>query len=58
MPGRNINDQQVRTYMRLRTDHPQTTAAAKAGLSVATARRIDRDAATHPGLFNADNLIA
>ena len=43
MPGRNINDQQVRTYMRLRTDHPQTTAAAKAGLSVATARRIDLD---------------
>ncbi len=27
--------------MRLRTDHMQTTAAAKAGLSVATARRID-----------------
>ena len=43
MPGRNINDQQVRTYMRLRTDHPQMTAAAKAGLSVATARRIDLD---------------
>ncbi len=29
--------------MRLRTDHMQTTAAAKAGLSVATARRIDGD---------------
>lgn len=43
MPGRNINDQQVRTYMRLRTDHPQMTAAAKAGLSVASARRIDLD---------------
>jgi len=38
-----INDQQVRTYMRLRTDHPQVTAAAKAGLSAATARRIDLD---------------
>ena len=43
MPGRYINDQQVRTYMRLRTDHPQMTAAAKAGLSVASARRIDLD---------------
>ena len=43
MPGRNINDRQVRTYMRLRTDHPQMTAAAKAGLSGATARRIDVD---------------
>ena len=29
--------------MRLRTEHTQATAAAKAGLSVATARRIDRD---------------
>jgi hypothetical protein len=29
--------------MRLRTDHPQMTAAAKAGLSAATARRIDGD---------------
>ena len=29
--------------MRLRTDHPQMTAAAKAGLSVASARRIDLD---------------
>jgi Mu transposase, C-terminal domain len=29
--------------MRLRTDHPQMTAAAKAGLSAATARRIDLD---------------
>ena len=43
MPGGHINDQQVRTYMRLRTDHPQMTAAAKAGLSAATARRIDLD---------------
>ena len=41
MPGRHINDQQVRTYMRLHTDHTQATAAIKAGLSVATARRID-----------------
>ena len=43
MPGRHVNDQQARTYMRLRMDHTQATAAAKAGLSVATARRIERD---------------
>jgi hypothetical protein len=43
VPGRHINDQQVRTYMRLHTDHTQATAAIKAGLSVATARRIDHD---------------
>jgi hypothetical protein len=43
VPGRHINDQQVRTYMRLRTDDTQATAAAKAGLSVATAGRIDHD---------------
>jgi hypothetical protein len=41
--GRQINDQQVRLYMRLRTDHTQITAAAKSGLSLATGRRIDRD---------------
>ena len=29
--------------MRLRTDHSQSTSAVKAGLSVATARRVDRD---------------
>ena len=43
MPGRHINDQQVRIYMRLRIDHMQATAAAKAGISVATARRIEHD---------------
>ena len=43
MTGRHVNDQQVRLYMRLRTDHMQITAAAKSGFSVATARRIDRD---------------
>jgi hypothetical protein len=41
--GRHINDQQVRIYMRLRTDHTQASAAAKAGLSVATARRTEHD---------------
>ena len=43
MTGRHINDQQVRLYMRLRTDQTQTTAAAKSGLSVATGRRAERD---------------
>ena len=43
MPGRHVNDQQARIFMRLRMDHTQATAAAKAGLSVATARRIERD---------------
>ena len=43
MPGRHVNDQQVRIYMRLRIHHTQATAAAKTGLSVATARRIEHD---------------
>lgn len=43
VPSRHITDQQVRTYMRLRTDHLQATAAAKAGLSIATARRIEQN---------------
>ena len=53
-----VNDQQVRIYMRLRVDHMQMTAAAigrcpiprrdvsgadRAGISVATARRIEHD---------------
>ena len=42
MPGRHVNDQQVRLYMRLRRTRPQTTAAAMAGVSVATGRRIER----------------
>ena len=43
MPGSHVNDQQVRIYMRLRIHHMQVTAAAKAGISVATARRIEHD---------------
>ena len=43
MPGRHVNDQQVRLYMRLRTTRPQLTAAAMTGISVATGRRIERD---------------
>ena len=43
MPGRHVNDRQQRLYMTLRRSHTQSLAAAKAGLSVATARRIERD---------------
>lgn len=42
MPGRHVNDQQVKLYMRLRTTHTQATAAAIAGFSTATARRIEQ----------------
>jgi len=41
MPGRHINDQQVKLFMTFRIAHTQQTAAAKAGISVATARRIE-----------------
>jgi hypothetical protein len=43
VPGKPITDQQVRLYMDLRRTLPQQTAAAKAGLSVSTAWRIERD---------------
>ncbi len=43
MPGRHVTDQQVRLYMDERRTTPQTIAAARAGISVATARRIERD---------------
>ena len=43
MPGRHVNDQQVRFYMTARITRPQATAAAMAGISVATGRRIERD---------------
>ena len=43
MPGKPITDQQVRLYMDLRRTLPQQTAAAKVGLSVSTAWRIERD---------------
>lgn len=44
MPGRHVNDQQVRLYMKLRTTRPQLSVAAMTGISVATGRRIERDA--------------
>ncbi|MGF6546475.1 IS21 family transposase [Paraburkholderia youngii] len=44
MSGTRITDQQVRLYMNKRKHHPQELAAAKAGISVRSARRIERDA--------------
>lgn len=43
MPGKPINQQQVNLYMSYRNqpNHSQSSAAAKAGLSARTARRID-----------------
>src|SRR5215218_7515686 len=41
--GRHVTDQQVSLYMDLRRHHSQRLAAAKAGLSERTARRIERD---------------
>lgn len=42
MPGSHINDQQIRLYMKLRTQGlPQTGAAAKTGISERSGRRID-----------------
>src|ERR1700730_5924968 len=44
MSGTRITDQQVRLYMNKRKHHSQEVAAAKTGISVRTARRIERDA--------------
>lgn len=43
MPGIPINDQQARLYMDHRRTHTQETAAAKAGFSLSTGQRLDRD---------------
>jgi hypothetical protein len=43
MSGNRINDQQVHLYMTKRKHHSQEIAAAKAGISVRTARRIETD---------------
>ena len=43
MPGRHVNDHQMRLYMKLRLTEGLPTAAARAGLSVATAYRIEHD---------------
>ena len=43
MSGFHITDRQVVRYMTLRPHHPQVAAAAKAGLSERSARRIDKN---------------
>ena len=43
MPGRPVTDQQVRGYMQDRHRHSQRVAAARAGFSERTGRRIDAD---------------
>jgi len=43
MSGTRITDQQVRLYMSKRKHHSQEIAAAKAGISVRSARRIERE---------------
>ena len=40
MPGKPVTDQQVRTYMQDRLRHNQHVAAARAGFSERTARRV------------------
>jgi hypothetical protein len=46
MPGKHITDQQVRRYMQSRKDgYGQATAAARAGFSESTARRVDKNPA-------------
>lgn len=43
MPGRPVTDQQARIYMQDRHRHSQRVAAARAGFSERTARRLDAD---------------
>ena len=43
MPGKPVTDQQVRAYMQDRLRHSQRGAAARAGFSERTGRRIDAD---------------
>jgi transposase InsO family protein len=43
MPGRHINDHQMRLYMKFRANNPAPVAAARASISIATAYRIDKD---------------
>jgi hypothetical protein len=42
VPGKRITDRQVNEYKRYRLMHGQEAAAAKAGMSVRTARRVER----------------
>ena len=43
MPGTRITDRQVHLYMSYRKHHTQEVAAAKAGISERSARRLERD---------------
>lgn len=43
MPGRHVNDHQMRFYMKQRLTEGRARAAARAGFSLATAYRIDAD---------------
>ena len=43
MPGRHVNDHQMRLYMKFRQTHAVPVAAAKAGISTATAYRLGSD---------------
>src|SRR3546814_14638037 len=43
MPGRHVNDHQMRLYMKLRHTHAVPIDAAKASISTATAYRIEGD---------------
>ena len=45
MPGKRITDHQVTKYKTLRVNYNQEAAAAKTGISVASARRIESMAA-------------
>ena len=42
MPGKRITDHQVNKYKALRGNHTQEVAAAKSGISISSARRIER----------------
>jgi hypothetical protein len=43
VPGKPVNDQQARLYMRERQNHTQRIAAARAGIGERTARRLEAD---------------
>ncbi|CAB3774634.1 hypothetical protein LMG29542_08012 [Paraburkholderia humisilvae] len=48
MPGRHVNDHQMRLYMKYRRTEGPSTAAARAGFSTATAYRIEQDLRQSP----------
>jgi len=43
LPGRHVNDRQMRLFMQFRKSDPAAIAAAKAGFSPATAYRLEKD---------------